>query len=249
VVQDVGVQDHMLTTEGLILRVKAIRRQARLSVTDSGRGLVSRAGTGLLVETGRHVQLERSLAQATAGVRPGAVHTPAAVLADLALMLADGGTRLRHLDVLRGQPALFGAVASVPTATRTLAALADADIDARVAALDVARAQVRRRAWESGALPAPVVAAAAGGDDGPLCVDLDATLVIAHSDGKDGAAKTYKRSWGFHPMTAWLDRGDGTGEALAIELRNGNAGANNGADQIAIVDRAIAQLPNLPHEL
>jgi hypothetical protein len=82
-----------------------------------------------------------------------------------------------------------------------------------------------------------------------LCLDLDATLVIAHSDDKDGAGKTYKRTWGFHPMTAWLDRGDGTGEALAIELRRGNAGANNAADQIAILDRALAQLPELPDEL
>jgi hypothetical protein len=247
--QDVGVQDHMLTREGLILRVKAIRRQARLSVTANGRGLVSRAGTGLLVEAGRQVQLERSLVQATSGVRPGAVHTAAGVLTDLSLMLADGGTRLRHLDVLRGQPALFGTVASVPTATRTLAALADADIGTTVASLDVARAQVRRRAWELGALPAPVAAALEGTDDGPLCVDLDATLVVAHSDDKDGAGKTYKRSWGFHPMTAWLDRGDGLGEALAIELRRGNAGANNAADQIAILDRALGQLPPLPDEL
>jgi hypothetical protein len=241
----------MLTTEGLTLQVKAIRRQARLSVTGNGRGLVSRAGTGLVVETARQLQLERSLAQATVGVRPLALHSPAGVLNDLSLMLADGGTRLRHLDVLRGQPALFGTVASVPTTTRTLAALADADIDATVYALDVARAQVRRRGWEHGALPGPVADVLDGEqkEGGPLCVDLDATLVIAHSDDKDGAGKTYKRSWGFHPMTAWLDRGDGTGEALATELRKGNAGANNGADQVAIVDRAIAQLPELPDEL
>lgn len=50
-------------------------------------------------------------------------------------------------------------------------------------------------------------------------------------------------------MTAWLDRGDGTGEALAIELRKGNAGANNAADQVATLDRAIGQLPELPDEL
>lgn len=232
------------------MRVKAIRRQARLSVTGNGRGLVSRAGTGLVVGTSRHVGLEQALAAATAGVRPLAVHAPGGVLADLAVMLADGGTRLRHLDVLRGQPGLFGKVASVPTATRTLAALADDDaIEPTVAAVDAARAQVRRRAWELGAVPAPVAAAAAGDPDGPLAIDLDATLVIAHSDDKDGAAKTYKRTWGFHPMTAWLDRGDGTGEALAIELRRGNAGANTAADQITMVDRAMAQLPELPDGL
>jgi hypothetical protein len=50
-------------------------------------------------------------------------------------------------------------------------------------------------------------------------------------------------------MTAWLDRGDGTGEALAARLRPGNAGANDADDQIAIVDRALAQLPELPDEV
>ena len=232
------------------MQVKAIRRQVRLSVTGDGRGLVSRAGTGLLVVASRQVGLEQALSSATVGVRPQAVHRPGGVLHDLAVMLADGGCRLRHLQVLRGQPGLFGEVASVATATRTLAALADdGQITATVAALDVARAAVRRRAWQSGAVPAAVAAAAAGEDGGPLCLDLDATLVIAHSDDKDGAGKTYKRSWGFHPMTAWLDRGDGTGEALAVELRKGNAGANNGADQVRVLDRAIAQLPELPDEV
>lgn len=245
-----GVEDHMLTTEGLTLRVKALRRQERLSVTGNGRGLVSRAGTGQVVETAGHLGLEQALAVATVGVRPLAVHTPAAVLADLAVMLADGGTRLRHLEVMRGQPGLFGEVASVPTATRTLAALADDDaIAGTLGVLDAARVKVRERAWQLGVVPAPVAAAAAGEDAGPLCLDLDATLVVAHSDDKDGAAKTYKRTFGFHPMTARLDRGDGTGEALAIELRKGNAGANNGADQIRILMRAFGQLPELPDEL
>jgi hypothetical protein len=171
------------------------------------------------------------------------------VIADLAIMLADGGTRLRHLDVLRGQPALFGTVASVPTATRTIAALADTDVEATVAGLDRARAAIRARAWQLGAAPAVVTAAGAGRPAGPLPVDIDATLVIAHSDDKDGAAKTYKRTFGFHPMTAWLDRGDGTGEALAGQLRPGNAGANSTADQIDIVDAALAQLPDLPDGL
>jgi hypothetical protein len=58
-----------------------------------------------------------------------------------------------------------------------------------------------------------------------LCVDFDATLITAHSDDKDGAAPTYKRGWGFHPLGSWLDRGDGTGEALAAMLRPGNAGS------------------------
>jgi hypothetical protein len=55
---------------------------------------------------------------------------------------------------------------------------------------------------------------------GLLVIDLDATLVTAHSD-KQGAAGTYKHTFGFHPLAAWLDLGDGTGEPLAAVLRPG----------------------------
>jgi hypothetical protein len=74
---------------------------------------------------------------------------------------------------------------------------------------------------------------------GLLVIDLDATLVTAHSD-KQGAAGTYKGGFGFHPLAAWLDRGDGTGEPLAAILRPGNAAANTAADQIDVVDLALA---------
>ena len=72
-----------------------------------------------------------------------------------------------------------------------------------------------------------------------LTIDLDATLITAHSE-KDGAAGTFKGGYGFAPMLAY---GDQTGEALAAELRPGNAGANNAADQIAVAERAIGQIP------
>ena len=35
-------------------------------------------------------------------------------------------------------------------------------------------------------------------------IDIDATLITAHSE-KQGAAGTYKRGFGFHPLLAWLD--------------------------------------------
>ncbi len=57
---------------------------------------------------------------------------------------------------------------------------------------------------------------------------------------------TYKGGFGFHPLLAYLDRGDGTGEGLAGLLRAGNAGANTAADHIEVVDTALAQLPCLP---
>jgi hypothetical protein len=81
---------------------------------------------------------------------------------------------------------------------------------------------------------------------GPLFIDVDATLVTSHSDGKERTAGTYKGGWGFHPLLAYLDRGDGVGEALAGLLRPGNAGANTAADHIDVFESALRQLPLLP---
>lgn len=72
-----------------------------------------------------------------------------------------------------------------------------------------------------------------------LTIDLDATLIGSHSE-KEGAAGNFKGGYGFHPMLAY---GDQTGEALGGELRPGNAGANTAADQIAVAEHAIAQIP------
>ena len=74
-------------------------------------------------------------------------------------------------------------------------------------------------------------------------VDLDATLIGAHSE-KEGATPNFKRGFGFHPMLAFVDHGEGgTGEPLAALLRPGKANANDAADQIAVLDAALAQLP------
>jgi hypothetical protein len=98
--------------------------------------------------------------------------------------------------------------------------------------------------WSSSARRA---AAARGEEPGePLCIDLDATLLEAHSDDKDGAAPTYKHGWGFHPLLGYLDRGDGLGESLAGLLRPGNAGSNTAEDHIEVFEMALAQLPPLP---
>jgi hypothetical protein len=78
-------------------------------------------------------------------------------------------------------------------------------------------------------------------------VDLDATIVIAHS-GKQQAAPTWKKSFGFDPMTAFADHytdhgTPGGGEPLALDLRPGNSGSNTAADHIAVTRLALAQLP------
>ena len=73
-------------------------------------------------------------------------------------------------------------------------------------------------------------------------IDVDATLVNVHSD-KEGAAPTFKKGFGYHPLTAWFDHGpdQGAGECAAIMLRPGNAGSNTAADHIEIIRRALDQ--------
>jgi hypothetical protein len=76
-----------------------------------------------------------------------------------------------------------------------------------------------------------------------LTIDLDATITIAHSE-KQNAAKTWKKTFGFHPLLAYLDRPDVSGgEALAGLLRPGRAGSNTAADHITVLDMALAALP------
>src|SRR5699024_11571436 len=139
---------------------------------------------------------------------------------DVAVMLADGGRCIDDIETLRRRDdRLFGHAASEPTAWRTLEALADDEL-ADVRLFD-ALAAARAQAWAQGARPA-------GWEDPavPATIDLDATLITAHSH-KHGAAGTYKGTFGFSPLLGWLDRGDGHGEPVGARLRPGNAGANH----------------------
>ena len=115
------------------------------------------------------------------------------------------------------------------------------DVGAALAALRQARGEARAQAW---AHRRPVAGGSAGHDGtGKVIVDLDATIVLAHSD-KEEAAPTVKRTFGFHPLLAFLDHGpDGTGEPMAGVLRPGRAGASDAADHIRVLDLALAQLP------
>jgi hypothetical protein len=75
-----------------------------------------------------------------------------------------------------------------------------------------------------------------------VTLDVVASLVEIHSENKERAAAHFRRGYGFHPMFCVLDDGD-RGEPLAGVLRAGNAAANSGADQLTVVDMALAQLP------
>jgi hypothetical protein len=216
--------------------VKNNARRTKVTVSADGQGLVSQAGAVLLWETIRVTGLDQGLSAGLQRWRaPRAVHDPGKITADLAAALALGGDCLADIAVLRDQPELAGPVASDPVVSRLVASLA-ADGPQALKAIRAARAAARERAWALAGDAAP-------GAGGPVTIDLDATIVIAHSE-KEQAAPTWKKTFGFHPMTAWADHGpDGSGEPLAIILRPGNAGSNTAADHIEATRLALAQLP------
>jgi len=212
-------------------------RASKIVVSDDGTGIVSHAGALLLTQTARVTGLAAGLSLALGRWRlPRSVHDPGKIALDLAVAVALGGDCLADAGVLRAEPALFGPVASDPVISRLVSRLA-ADAPAALTAISNARAAARERAWQLAGPDAP-------GAGGALIVaDIDATLVTAHSD-KEQAAPTWKKGYGFHPLTVFADHGaEGNGEPLAIMLRPGNAGSNTAADHITAVKLALAQLP------
>ncbi len=212
-------------------------RRPTISVSADGSGIVSHAGALLLAETARVTGLGAGLSAVLARWRPSrAVHDPGKTVLDLAVAVALGGDCLADAGVLRAEPGLFGPVASDPVISRLVTRLA-ADAPAALPAIRAARAAARERAWQLAGAAAP------GADSGLIPVDIDATIVTAHSD-KQQAAPTWNKTYGFHPLTVFADHGpDGSGEPLAIMLRPGNAGSNTAADHIEASRLALAQLP------
>jgi hypothetical protein len=206
------------------MRVKSSELVESVQVVADGDCLTSRAGTVLLVGVADRVGLTGALVVAMGGVRKRrSRHDPGRTLRDLAVMVADGGDCLADLGALRDQPSLFGEVPSDATAWRALAAL-DAE---RVGGVRSARARARARVWELAGAPRRVI------------LDLDATLITAHSD-KERAAGNYKHGFGFHPLLCYEATSE---EALAGILRPGNAGANTAADHVEVLGLALTQLP------
>jgi hypothetical protein len=188
--------------------------------------VAAHAGSRLVADMADVLGLTHGLSAAMAPTRQRrSAHDPGRVLVDLVVMVADGGTSLSDLKVLRDQPDLFGVVASDPTAWRVL----DSIDDNAMTAINAARASARAVAWAAGARPPTDF----------IVLDFDATLVTSHSE-KEQAAPNYKHGFGFHPLLCFVDA---TNDALAGVLRPGNAGSNTAADHIEVLDSALAQLP------
>jgi hypothetical protein len=218
--------------------VQRTSSRPKIVVSADGRGVVGHAGTRLLTDLAAATGLAGAMSEALASLRRRASgHDPGRVGLDVAVMLADGGEAISDLAVLRGQSDLFGAVASKATVWRLLNSL-DA---AAVGRLRAARAQARQVAWAQAAETGRTQCSSVAGYLVPgLVLDVDATIVVCHSE-KESAAKTWKKTFGYHPLLCFLDA---TGEALAGILRPGNAGSNTTADHIQVLDLALAQIPD-----
>src|SRR6266536_747119 len=208
-----------------------------LTVTADGDAVISHAGAAALRLTADRSGLTTALSRVLHrdGFTPG--HDRGRVLTDTAVMMADGGNTVRGIDVLRHQRDLFGEVASPATVSRALAEVDQATLQR----MDAARALVRARVWEliaarhGGVPPARVPT----GDLGETIVlRIDAHFIDVYSR-KEHAGRLRGR-YGLHPMAVMCDNTD---ECLADQLRAGAAGANDASDHIALLARAIAQVP------
>lgn len=119
----------------------------RAQVDTAGVPAIGHAGGVLLTETIRVTGLDGAVSRALSPWRKQlAVHDPGKVVLDLAIALALGGDALSDIATLRAEPGVYGRVASDPTVSRVIAALAQ-DADRALAAIDTARARAREAAW------------------------------------------------------------------------------------------------------
>ena len=205
-----------------------------VKVSADGHGVMSHAGTGMLRERADLTGLSEWVTAALADTYQGPwTYAPGAVFSDLAAAVAGGADCIDAVGQRCGdREHVLGAAASTTTMWRLIDARVDA---AHLPGVRAARARARAAAWAAGAAPDP---------EQWLYIDIDATITIDHSDNKEGAAPTWKKTWGHHPLLAFLDRREiAGGEALAGLLRPGNAGSNTAADHITVLGWALESLP------
>ncbi len=209
-----------------------------LRVTAEADGLIGHAGAVLLRKLADRVGLTGGLGPALERAGRFPLVDRGITLVSMAVAIVLGATSMNDITLLAHQEPVLGAAPSDTTVRRTLELADPATLDkiARV------RARVRAHVWSLiAARPAgfPWLAIAGKLLEGWLVIDMDATLITAHSD-KEGAAPTFKKGFGFHPLGTWLAN---TAECLAMALRPGNAGSNTFADHRQVLDAALAQIP------
>jgi hypothetical protein len=213
------------------------RWSQRLTITANGTGVVSHAGAALLRLTAQRTGLTGALSHTLHRDDSRPEHDRGQVLTDTAVMMADGGNTMRAIEVLRHQRDLLGEVASPATLSRTLGGIDATGLER----IDAARAQVRTRVWtliaaRHGRIPPALVPTGDLGTQIVLRVDAHFIDTVSRKE----AAGRLRGRYGHHPMAVVCDN---TGECLADQLRPGASGANDADDHIALLARAIAQVP------
>jgi Transposase DDE domain group 1 len=210
-----------------------------LKITADGAGLIGHAGAILLRKAADQAGLTAQLSAALRRKDRSPLLDRGIVLVSLAAAIALGATSMSDIALLAHLAPVLGEAPSGPTVRRAL------DLAGTPAVLDrIARARAKARAhvWqliEGTAAGFPWLAVAGKTLTGWLVIDMDATLITAYSD-KEGAAPTWKKGYGFHPLGAWLAN---TREPLAMLLRPGNAGSNTFTDHKEVLAAAIRQVP------
>jgi Transposase DDE domain group 1 len=210
-----------------------------LKITADGAGLIGHAGAILLRKAADQAGLTAQLSAALRRKDRSPLLDRGIVLVSLAAAIALGATSMSDIALLAHLAPVLGEAPSGPTVRRAL------DLAGTPAVLDrIARARAKARAhvWqliEGTAAGFPWLAVAGKTLTDWLVIDMDATLITAYSD-KEGAAPTWKKGYGFHPLGAWLAN---TREPLAMLLRPGNAGSNTFTDHKEVLAAAIRQVP------
>jgi hypothetical protein len=208
-----------------------------LEVTAGGTGLVGHAGGILLRKLAGQCGLTAALTAALTRRGTFPQLSRGMVLASTAIAIAMGATAMADIAVLDHLAPVFGTAPSGSTVRRVLGLASDPVL----VKASQARARTRKHAWEltenAGGFPWLTVAGKTLA--GYVAIDMDATLVTAHS-GKEKAAPTWKKGYGFHPLAAWCMN---TRECLDMMLRPGNAGSSTFTDHKEVLDRALKQVP------
>jgi Transposase DDE domain group 1 len=209
-----------------------------LEVTADGNGLVGHGGGILLRKLADQCGLTAELDAALARKGTSPQFSRGVTLASTAIAIAMGATAMTDIEVLDQLALVLGAAPGDSTVRRTLH-LADDRALTRVARR--ARARIRKHVWSLIAVADgfPWLEIAGKTLAGWPVLDMDGTLITAYSD-KEGAAPTWKKGFGFHPLGCWIAN---TRECPDMLLRPGNAGSNTFDDHKEVLDSALKQVP------
>lgn len=204
----------------------AVVRPDSVAVEFDDERLIANAGVLLTSTLIERLGLERLVDQTVAlGGRPGAAR-PGRKVCSLLQAMALGADSIDDCDVLRsgGTEALLGHRAMAPS---TLGTFLRSFTFGHVRQLDRVLAEAIERAWSAGAGP--------GWDR--LVIDIDSFVGEVHGYQKQGAGFGYTGERGYHPLLATRS---GTGEALHVRQRKGQAGSGRGA--LRFVQELIARV-------